>query len=1607
MFQQAKYIRQHTRLRVAYVYGDMNVDLWDEDKWICLFDMVDVIVMTAAILQHVLVHGFISMDRINLIVFDECHHARKNHPYNVIMREFYFPAEEESRPKIFGLTASPFCAGKSVEDSISLLETNLDCLITTVLPSYNVDLKNIVPRSEERVLMYEAYDGVCSLTELHDKYAPLVKMEDSYCRRTLLSLKYSLDELGPWCANRVIREELCLELNKMANRKLDSKLQKFNEEERSLILNIVQDLKSCAKIDLVDSNLSPKVKLLIELLYMYSSQLKEKFCCVIFVERRITAMVLHKLIAEHPKLKTLIRSAPIVGHSNTFESTMSARSQNAVLRSFKTKMINTLIATSVAEEGLDVPLCSLVVRFDLFQNLVSFVQSRGRARSLKSLFIILCKKGDEDQLNTLKKIKEAENELFMLRKLRQDHPELFFEEENESDEDGDDSELIEDAFNEKFVVTSTGATLSYNSCLPILYHFCQKLSNDIPEDSIPEFVFTKLTENNYTCDVIMPSSCSIRVIHGKEMQSKKLAKRSAAFEACKKLLESNLIDDHLLPVHLGKKALEKLTRSNDMKRLLNGIKIEDRDLPEYKDLCADFRWNTLVPYADASWFERDGDDMWLYAFEGDEGVNGLRLCSFGALVVQKFPWVPSFPLFFNYGKCERVDFKSHEVAIRLSQQELDKIKRLNSFLMRYVYLSHRSAKDKEHNKAKYIWKRVDFEEWDESYAYLFVPWNKNQNGSINIDWRMVDYIFDAESCFRNSEDEMSTCMPTIKNLQQKYPDITANDNFVVTDLMDYQKRVIVEDIREDLNPSSRVLPNDVETGSQWPPFVKKYIDGYLLWHRSIPYTRIPVNNTTIDPNQPLIKVARVPPFQSFLRPNEQISETRFKSKLTKHRIPQFSVFNPIPYSVYHAFLAFPSVCKHLENFWLAAKMIEKFELQTVPPELILEAITTGSAGLTYDYERLEILGDAFLKMAMSTELFLRYHEKQEGQLSYSRHLMVSNKALYQRASSCGIHEFIISANISPKNWRLPTSKTRLSDSVAFSGSRKSDIEMARMLAGGSRFVVVDWVVADVFEAILGACLLAGGVDLAFRALGSFGFSFEGVTEWNDYIKMVGDYYDFLAKDEEIIRMLKKEDQLKLVSIEDAEHVLGYQFQSNRVLDIAFNHDSSPYKSISSYQRLEYLGDAVLDFLVIQLLFGVNTESARRTEGYPFENCQLLNELQEYKHLLNSHQVLTPGEMTDLKSFIVSNDTLAFVSMTIQLDKFLQSFSDCLLEDINAFRNWFETKVHKDMKEEDKSALFTSAPFIPWWWNEMRPKNGLIQKESIQVLSQVEDHDIAGQMCDIPKNEWQFFIPQKFPEAPPPAPKVLSDIFESAVGAVFLDSNLNLDKVTKVLQKTLRFMQEDSHTSSGSFEEWVKNNSTEALLYRLHPVRKLQEWLDARQCHGLRVKEFPLSKRTITTSMLVDIDRDFFEEEASIDFNLILTLNDAELNINESTSTFRFATIAIYFHGVLVGIGSSRSSKVAKYIAAQQAVVTLKTMLENDVFVTKEGCLSKNVPKSFRSKCDLCGIPDEEEKEESAASSTSSKESETSDQTDTEGLSSEHEQDEKSSDDGSESHDDFE
>ncbi len=144
--QQAQSIRKLTSLKVGGYHGDAyidgkHIDNWDYNIWQEIFNETQVLVLTGQILVNILNHGFIStlrvlgwllkaiepsllilkaFERINLLVVDECHHARGNHPFKQIFNRYkQFVVEQGLKIRLLGLTAclvaskcdlSRFCA---------------------------------------------------------------------------------------------------------------------------------------------------------------------------------------------------------------------------------------------------------------------------------------------------------------------------------------------------------------------------------------------------------------------------------------------------------------------------------------------------------------------------------------------------------------------------------------------------------------------------------------------------------------------------------------------------------------------------------------------------------------------------------------------------------------------------------------------------------------------------------------------------------------------------------------------------------------------------------------------------------------------------------------------------------------------------------------------------------------------------------------------------------------------------------------------------------------------------------------------------------------------------------------------------------------------------------------------------------------------------------------------------------------------------------------------------------------------------------------------------------------------------------------------------------
>ena len=109
MEQQARVIKHEVPgAIVRRLHGQMHLahGEWTADEWKSfLTQSGNVFVMTPSIFNDMLIHGFIWMEHISLIIFDECHHVAARDDYRLIMQYHYRRCPVPKRPRIFGMSA--------------------------------------------------------------------------------------------------------------------------------------------------------------------------------------------------------------------------------------------------------------------------------------------------------------------------------------------------------------------------------------------------------------------------------------------------------------------------------------------------------------------------------------------------------------------------------------------------------------------------------------------------------------------------------------------------------------------------------------------------------------------------------------------------------------------------------------------------------------------------------------------------------------------------------------------------------------------------------------------------------------------------------------------------------------------------------------------------------------------------------------------------------------------------------------------------------------------------------------------------------------------------------------------------------------------------------------------------------------------------------------------------------------------------------------------------------------------------------------------------------------------------------------------------------------
>ncbi|ONM35313.1 dicer-like 104 [Zea mays] len=340
---------------------------------------LQVMVMTPQVLLDALRQAFLILDMVSLMIFDECHHATGNHPYTRIMKEFYHGSEH--KPNVFGVSSDLDC-----KNQLSELENILDSKIHSVVDREEIELcvpsakevnRYYEPRtvsfddlSEELEILCSKYDGL--IIQLHNRSTNQYKDADEITKESrkrlsnsLAKICYCLEDAGLLCASEATK--ICIERG-----------------QRKGIDALLNSERGCVEAKNM-GYISPKLYELMQVFLSFSDP--DNVRCLVFVDRKISARVIERTMKKIGQL-SCFRVSFLTGGSSSVDA-LTPKMQKDTLDSFRSGKVNLLFTTDVAEEGIHIPDCSCVIRFDLPRTTRSYVQSRGRARQRDSQYILM------------------------------------------------------------------------------------------------------------------------------------------------------------------------------------------------------------------------------------------------------------------------------------------------------------------------------------------------------------------------------------------------------------------------------------------------------------------------------------------------------------------------------------------------------------------------------------------------------------------------------------------------------------------------------------------------------------------------------------------------------------------------------------------------------------------------------------------------------------------------------------------------------------------------------------------------------------------------------------------------------------------------------------------------------------------------------------------------------------------------------------------------------------------------------------------------------------------------------------------------------------------
>ncbi len=401
-----KVLQEETACVTGKTLPEYRSAVWNQRRIRLLF-------ATPEVVKNDLSERRLSLSDFSLLVFDEAHRAVKDYAYTSIARHYI---EQSSNPLLLALTASPGAERKRVQEVCdNLFVENMEYRTEEdpdVKPYVNpIDVK------WEWFNLPEEYMYVISLLRsvLDEKLKWLIQRGivtknriDWIFKRDLIQagdlLRYNLEltmeeQRGPIyiaLSNQSAALSLmyCIELmgsqGSYSLKAFLDRAEKDDSKTQSFLRRDPRILEAKALISGIQKE-HPKVKRVLELVKQHlqssvNGHEESRSRILIFTQYRDTARHITDILS-----KSSIRSSRFVGQAKRQgDEGMRQEEQATVLELFRNGEFNVLVATSIAEEGLDIPEVDLVIFYEPIPSEIRYIQRKGRTgrKSAGSVIIL-------------------------------------------------------------------------------------------------------------------------------------------------------------------------------------------------------------------------------------------------------------------------------------------------------------------------------------------------------------------------------------------------------------------------------------------------------------------------------------------------------------------------------------------------------------------------------------------------------------------------------------------------------------------------------------------------------------------------------------------------------------------------------------------------------------------------------------------------------------------------------------------------------------------------------------------------------------------------------------------------------------------------------------------------------------------------------------------------------------------------------------------------------------------------------------------------------------------------------------------------------------------